>query len=113
MVIGEEKGRGVNEKVMRNFGMPKAEARPNDHIQPSPAGSVVSGSSCGNGGSTTTTPLDMGTNMNENFDKDSSSIPSPDHGSGDSNVPQLYAMVPEYYVRGLKPQQARKRRRLR
>jgi acetyl-CoA carboxylase carboxyl transferase subunit alpha len=25
MVIGEEKGRGVNEKVMRNFGMPKAE----------------------------------------------------------------------------------------
>ena len=24
MVIGEEKGRGVNEKVMRNFGMPKA-----------------------------------------------------------------------------------------
>jgi len=25
MVIGEEKGRGVNDKVMRNFGMPKAE----------------------------------------------------------------------------------------
>ena len=25
MVIGEEKGRGVSEKVMRNFGMPKAE----------------------------------------------------------------------------------------
>ena len=25
MVIGEEKGRGVNEKVARNFGMPKAE----------------------------------------------------------------------------------------
>ncbi len=25
MVIGEEKGRGVNEKVMRNFGMPKPE----------------------------------------------------------------------------------------
>jgi acetyl-CoA carboxylase carboxyl transferase subunit alpha len=25
MVIGEEKGRGVNEKVVRNFGMPKAE----------------------------------------------------------------------------------------
>lgn len=25
MVIGEEKGRGVNEKVIRNFGMPKAE----------------------------------------------------------------------------------------
>tara|TARA_B110000967_G_scaffold183903_1_gene202917 strand:- start:2998 stop:3975 length:978 start_codon:yes stop_codon:yes gene_type:complete len=25
MVIGEEKGRGVTEKVMRNFGMPKAE----------------------------------------------------------------------------------------
>ena len=25
MVIGEEKGRGVNEKVMRHFGMPKAE----------------------------------------------------------------------------------------
>jgi len=25
MVIGEEKGRGVNDKVIRNFGMPKAE----------------------------------------------------------------------------------------
>ena len=25
MVIGEEKGRGVSEKVLRNFGMPKAE----------------------------------------------------------------------------------------
>jgi hypothetical protein len=25
MVIGQEKGRGVTEKVMRNFGMPKAE----------------------------------------------------------------------------------------
>ena len=25
MVIGEEKGRGANDKVMRNFGMPKAE----------------------------------------------------------------------------------------
>ena len=25
MVIGEEKGRGVNEKVKRNFGMPKPE----------------------------------------------------------------------------------------